>query len=48
VNWFRHAFYPFYPNQLTDQTYILTVTFGLLFFGLLLEAGTRRHFEEKD
>ncbi len=48
VNWFRHAFYPFYPNQLTDQSYLLTITFGLLFLGLLLEAGTRRHFEEKD
>jgi len=48
VNWFRHAFYPFYPNQLTDHAYILTVAVGLLFLGLLLEAGTRRHLEEKD
>ena len=48
VNWFRHAFYPFYPNQLTDHGYILTFTAVLLFFGLLLEAGTRRHLEEKD
>ena len=48
VNWFRHAFYPFYPNQLTDHSYIMAVTLVLLFFGLLLEAGTRRYLEEKD
>ncbi|MBX9664029.1 ABC transporter permease [Novosphingobium sp.] len=48
VNWFRHAFYPFYPNQLTDYGYIVTFTVVLLFFGLLLEAGTRRFLEEKD
>lgn len=48
VNWFRHAFYPFYPNALTDQTYLVSAAFGLLFLGLLLEAGTRRHLDEKD
>ena len=48
VNWFRHAFYPFYPNELTDHAYIITFTAVLLFLGLLLEAGTRRYLEEKD
>ena len=48
VNWFRHAFYPFYPNALTDHFYIVEVALGLLVFGLVLEAGTRRHLEEKD
>jgi capsular polysaccharide transport system permease protein len=48
VNWFRHAFYPFYPNQLTDHSYILGFAGGMLVLGLLLEAGTRRHLEEKD
>ncbi|KPF89071.1 ABC transporter permease [Novosphingobium sp. AAP93] len=48
VNWFRHAFYPFYPNELTDHVYIMTFTAVLLFFGLLLEAGTRQYLEEKD
>jgi capsular polysaccharide transport system permease protein len=48
VNWFRHAFYPFYPNQLTDRHYILSCAIGLLTFGLLLEAGTRRYLKEKE
>ena len=48
VNWFRHAFYPFYPNQLTNHMYLLASAAVLLVFGLLLEAGTRRHLEEKD
>ncbi len=48
VNWFRHAFYPFYPNQLTDHNYILVSAVVMVVLGLLLEAGTRRHFEEKD
>ncbi len=48
INWFRHAFYPFYPNAMTNHLYILEVAAGLFVFGLLLEAGTRRHLEEKD
>ena len=48
VNWFRDAFYPFYPGALTDHTYILGFAGIMLVLGLLLEAGTRRHLEEKD
>jgi capsular polysaccharide transport system permease protein len=48
VNWFRHGFYPFYPNQLTDHNYLLGAALAMLAFGLLLEAGTRRHLEERD
>lgn len=48
VNWFRHAFYPFYPNQLSDHHYILFMAAGLLTLGLLMEAGTRSLLNEKD
>jgi len=48
VNWFRHAFYPFYPNQLTEPNYILMVALVMLTIGLLMEAGTRRYLEEKE
>jgi len=48
VDWFRHAFYPFYPNQLDNHLYLLEAAALLLVFGLLLEAGTRRYLEEKD
>lgn len=48
VNWFRQAFYPFYPSQLTDRGYILMTAFVALTVGLLLEAGTRRYLEERE
>jgi len=48
VNWFRHAFYPFYPNQLTDPTYLLLVAIGMITLGLMLEAATRRHLQERE
>lgn len=48
VNWFRRAFYPFYPSALTDRGYILMTALVLLTLGLLLEAGTRRYLDEND
>ncbi|WP_421848872.1 ABC transporter permease [Novosphingobium sp.] len=48
VNWFRHAFYPFYPQALTDHFYVLMVSLVLFTLGLLLETGTRRYLEEKE
>ena len=45
TNWFRHAFYPFYPQIASSSTYVLATAFGLLTFGLLLEAGTRHYLE---
>lgn len=48
VNWFRSAFYPFYPQALTDKGYLLLVAAVMLTLGLLLESGTRRLLEEKE
>lgn len=48
VNWFRHAFYPFYPDQMTSPSYILLFALGMLALGMLLEAGTRRYLEDKE
>ena len=48
TNWFRHAFYPFYPDLVTDEYYVLMWAFGLLTFGLLLEAGTRKFLEARE
>lgn len=48
VNWFRRAFYPFYPQALTDPLYVLMVALVLFTLGLLFEAGTRRYLEEKE
>ncbi|MBX9883566.1 MAG: ABC transporter permease [Novosphingobium sp.] len=48
VNWFRHAFYPFYPQALTDHFYVLMIALVLFSFGLLFEVGTRRYLEEKE
>lgn len=48
VDWFRHAFYPFYPDQLTNVRFLLLTAFVLLTVGLLLEAGTRRYLEDKE
>jgi capsular polysaccharide transport system permease protein len=48
TNWFRHAFYPFYPDLVTDELYVLMIAFGFLTFGLLLEAGTRNFLEARE
>lgn len=48
VNWFRQAFYVFYPRQLTSHAYVLAVAFGMLTVGLLLERGTRRYLEGRE
>lgn len=48
VNWFRHGFYPFYPNQLTDHWYLMGFALAMLTLGLVLEAGTRRTIMEMD
>jgi capsular polysaccharide transport system permease protein len=48
VNWFRDAFYFFYPKQLTTPLYPLSVAVISIVVGLLLEAGTRRYLEDKE
>jgi len=48
VNWFRHAFYPFYPNQMTDHGYILGVGAVMLTAALLLLNGSVRYLEDKE
>lgn len=48
VNWFRDAFYFFYPNELTEPLYPLTCAIVMIVLGLLLEAGTRSYLEDKE
>jgi capsular polysaccharide transport system permease protein len=48
TNWFRHAFYPFYPDLVSNENYVLMWAFSLFTFGLLLEAGTRNFLEAKE
>ena len=48
VNWFRNAFYPFYPNQLTNPSFLLLSAMVMIALGLLLEAATRRYLEERE
>lgn len=37
VDWFRSSFYPFYPNAYNDKTYLLAMTVGSLFVGLVMQ-----------
>nr|WP_255630147.1 hypothetical protein [Novosphingobium sp. FKTRR1] len=48
VNWFRHAFYPFYPNQMTDHGFVLTVGAVMLTAALLLLNSSVRYLEDKE
>lgn len=48
VNWFRHAFYPFYPNQMTDHGYVLGTGAVMLTAALLLLNSSVRYLEDKE
>lgn len=48
TNWFRQAFYPFYPDFASDHGVLLMSGLSALTLGLLLEAGTRRYLEAKE
>ena len=36
VSWFRHAFYPTYPNVLNNHEYLILISLILLPIGLLM------------
>jgi capsular polysaccharide transport system permease protein len=42
VNWFRHAFYPYYPTTSSSAGYVLFCALASLFLGLCLERLLRR------
>jgi capsular polysaccharide transport system permease protein len=44
LNWFRHAFYPFYSNAASDSHFVLACALAALFFGLTTERVLRREF----
>lgn len=48
TNWFRMAFYPFYPAAHSGAQYVIFCGMGLVTFGLLLEANTRQYLEAKE
>lgn len=48
VDWFRGAFYFFYPKSLTNIWYPIFFALGMIALGLLLEAGTRSYLEDKE
>ncbi len=47
VNWFRHAFYPMYPNIIDSHEYILLGGLIALTLGLVLERVFRRTMDEE-
>jgi capsular polysaccharide transport system permease protein len=48
TNWFRRAFYPFYPQFASDKLVLLMAGLTMLTFGLLLESATRQYLEAKE
>jgi capsular polysaccharide transport system permease protein len=48
TNWFRHAFYPFYPDFASSEAFLLGSGLVAITFGLLLEAGTRQYLESRE
>jgi capsular polysaccharide transport system permease protein len=44
LNWFRHAFYPFYSDAVTDRGYVLFWAVAMLTIGLALERVLRREY----
>lgn len=48
TNWFRHAFYPFYPDFASSKAVLLGSGLVALTFGLLLQAGTRQYLEARE
>jgi len=48
TNWFRQAFYVFYPTFATSKAFLLGSGLVALTFGLLLEAATRQYLEARE
>ncbi len=48
TNWFRHAFYPFYPDFASSTAVVLYSALVALTIGLLLEAATRQYLEARE
>jgi capsular polysaccharide transport system permease protein len=44
LNWFRHAFYPFYADTASDSHFVMACALGALFFGLTSERVLRREY----
>jgi hypothetical protein len=48
TDWFRGAFYPFFPASGSSHTYVLMCGLALVAFGLLLESNMRQYLESKE